>query len=242
MLTPMAIQAPRAQSTEVGRVIVKYKADSGLMHTQAMTAAGARATQMRTLGQRIGTPLVAGAGISDSMHVVFAKGLSSVELAAKLSADSEVEYAVPDRKMHRLSVPNDPLYLPTAVGSSIPKTGQWYLKPPGATTLAGTTTLSGTAPSAINAQDAWDITTGSSSIVVAVLDTGLRFDHADLQGGNVLPGYDMIASATTRPPRAPTVSTSSRATISRPRTMATAATPTPPIPATASRRRRSTPT
>jgi serine protease len=26
-----------------------------------------------------------------------------------------------------------------------------------------------------------------------VLDTGLRFDHPDLQGGNVLPGYDMIS-------------------------------------------------
>ncbi len=35
--------------------------------------------------------------------------------------------------------------------------------------------------------------------MVAVLDTGIRFDHADLlpvsQGGNVLPGYDFISSA-----------------------------------------------
>ena len=37
------------------------------------------------------------------------------------------------------------------------------------------------------------------SVVVAVLDTGVRFDHADLMrvaaGGNLLPGYDMISDA-----------------------------------------------
>lgn len=45
--------------------------------------------------------------------------------------------------------------------------------------------------SKINAPTAWNTTIGSSSVIVADLDTGIDYSHPDLQGKSV-PGYDFI--------------------------------------------------
>ncbi len=120
------------------------------------------------LGGRTGARLSAGRAISDRAQVVTATGLDSHALARKLRADADVEYAEVDQLRTWLAVPNDPLYGPAA-GTS-PSTGQWYLKAPVAPVLASISTH----------RAAWDITTGKTGIVVAVLDTGIRDDHPDL--------------------------------------------------------------
>jgi len=188
---PLPLQAPSAQSSTIARVIVKYRADSTLLRKQALSVAGQQTLQAAALGNRIGVALDAGRAITERSHVVIGRGLTSQQLAARIAAESDVEYAVADERKRIVAAPNDPLYATgpaVTVTSGGPVVGQWYLKPPGAAS-----TPANTAPAAINAEQAWDITTGSASVVVAVLDTGLRFDHPDLQGGNVLPGYDMIS-------------------------------------------------
>jgi serine protease len=85
-------------------------------------------------------------------------------LAARIAAQPGVDYAERSRRVYPLRVPNDP-YFP----------GQFYLQ-------GGNTT--------VDAVGAWDLTTGSPAVVVAVLDTGVTI-HSDL-AGRVIPGYDMV--------------------------------------------------
>jgi serine protease len=83
--------------------------------------------------------------------------------------------------------PNDPRY--ASVAAPGPAAGQWYLRAP-----------SGTVQSSINIEGAWAAVAGVTSgpVVVAVLDTGVRFDHPDLKrvadGGTLLDGYDFVTN------------------------------------------------
>jgi hypothetical protein len=47
----------------------------------------------------------------------------------------------------------------------------------------------------IQAFNAWDVTQGSSSVVIAIIDMGIKLDHPDLSS-KLLPGYDFIAPGT----------------------------------------------
>jgi serine protease len=188
---PLAPPARAAALAPVdGEVIVRFKADASTLRKHALSARAAPAVseaviaeRAQALGTRLGRTLEHRGAVSDQMQVVRSAGLSAAELAASLAADPEVEFAVPNGRMRRLAAPNDPLY-PVSTRPNGPDSGQWYLRAPTAAT-----------PSAIDIETAWARTTGSAGIVVAVLDTGVRFEHPDLQQ-RLVPGYDFVGNAT----------------------------------------------
>ncbi len=158
---------------------------------QAQTSAG----DVAALIARVGLPIATSRQFTPSMHVLFLpKTLYGADVAsalARLRADPAVKFAEVDELRHVESVtPDDPLFIPSAGAS-----GQWYLNTPSTATLM----LEGNATQDLSATDAvsaWGITTGSPGIVIADVDTGVRFDHPDLLraglGGRLLPGYDFV--------------------------------------------------
>ncbi len=159
---------PATPGPTVQHIIVKLR---------AATASTAQATGLAPLTRRAQLSLVSSRRIAGDLHVMQVEpavtGESVAATLARLRADPAVEYAEIDQRRYPHAIPDDPLY-----------TGQWYLQ------------NAGTTPSAIDAVTAWDMTTGDSGVVIADLDSGVRFDHPDLlaagAGGRLLPGYDFI--------------------------------------------------
>ena len=131
-----------------------------------------------TLSDAAGTPLhvkramVGGAWVAESLAAVDVGTAEAI--AARLEASGVVRLAAPDYPIQRAKVPNDPIYL---------HDDQWYLLD-----------VAGNPYDGIDVGHAWDITTGSASMVIAVVDGGI-VAHQDL-AGRVLPGYDFITDVT----------------------------------------------
>ncbi|MGC8834061.1 MAG: S8 family serine peptidase [Armatimonadota bacterium] len=86
---------------------------------------------------------------------------AELKTAGKLQKDIRVEYAEPDHYVHELLIPNDPLF-----------SRQWHL-------------------SLVDCPGAWDIATGSSDIIIAILDTGIDLTHPEFTG-KLVAGYNAL--------------------------------------------------
>jgi serine protease len=180
---PARAAATAATGTE--QVIVRWRAGVGPARERIAQAAGGEAAaplrMARPLALRHGIALADGASVDARTQVVRVAAGQVDALLARLAIDPEVEWVEVDQRQQLTRVvPNDPLYGP-GQDPPYPMVGQWFLRAPAAGALA-----------AIDAEAAWARTRGHSDIVVAVLDTGVRFDHPDL-AGKLVPGYDFVS-------------------------------------------------
>jgi len=153
--------------------LIKFKAGVALAVSD-VTASGADVATnaaslnglLSALGVTSARPLFAGdgdvlaaqsgaarpAGLERIYRVQWTSTIPVEHAVAALAADAAVEYAEPDYIARPARTPNDPEYA-----------SQWALPK-------------------INAPAAWDVTTGSDSVVIALIDSGVDTTHPDFAG------------------------------------------------------------
>jgi subtilisin family serine protease len=156
---------PATQSTTVGRdgtpafvpgeVIVRYR--SGV-------DAGARSAVRNAEGLGLQERLpIAGVELLD-----LPRHVSPMAATRALEHLPDVRYAQPNYLRQPTALPNDPRFNQLW---GLNNTGQAVNGEPG-----------GNVDADIDAPEAWNLTTGKTGIKVAVVDTGVAYDHPDLQG------------------------------------------------------------
>jgi len=99
-------------------------------------------------------------------RLVKLEGSRTVSQAVKeYQRESAVSYAEPNYIVHAFAIPNDPFY-----------SQLWGLKNTGQMVNG----ITGKAGADIKTEPAWAMTTGSTSVVVGIVDTGVDYTHPDL--------------------------------------------------------------
>jgi len=159
-------QQAHEPASRTNRIIIKFKDTTGPLSTES------EPREVQRLNASLGMKmkyLRTMDGDAQILELSERLPLEQVQaLSQQLMTLPEVEYAEPDKIFHYTLTPNDPQY-----------TSQWHYK--------GTW--------GINAPAAWNITTGLSTTIIAVVDTGIT-NHADLNGRTV-PGYDFVGDVPT---------------------------------------------
>ena len=149
--------SPLFKEYQPGIVIVKLKSQKGMLHKiDAAQILQSLQTKYRIFSpQRTfeTTSLKKKQGI-DELNRVYTyhvdEATDIIALARRIASDPAVEYAQPNYVLKATSYPDDPLY---------PQIYQLGI---------------------VKAVQAWDIQKGDSSVVIAIIDTGVDWDHPDL--------------------------------------------------------------
>ena len=103
--------------------------------------------------------------VTGAHHVRLPRGMTVKEALEIYRDDPEVEYAEPNYYRHTSVTPDDTYF-----------NWLWGLNNTGQRVNG----ISGTPDADIDAPEAWDITEGSSDMIIAIVDTGVDYDHPDL--------------------------------------------------------------
>ncbi|RMF59170.1 MAG: hypothetical protein D6748_07050, partial [Calditrichaeota bacterium] len=118
-------------------------------------------------------------GLSRTYLLKFPSSMDVIELTNALARLPEIVYAEPNRIMHITSSPNDSLF-PL----------QWALENSGQA-IAFDGSRVGVRDSDIDMAEAWEVSTGSSSVILSIIDSGIDYTHPEFSG-RIIPGFDFV--------------------------------------------------
>ena len=142
-----------------GQLLVRYQLPVGALSSVGSELESAYLSLASAVQQGFGLTLLNVGSPYGPDLVQVPLGHDVEALAALLSADPRVKYAEPNFFLYPLATPNDPLL-----------TQQWNMLDFGL-------------------PQAWELETGSDSVTIAIIDTGVDTGHEDL-AGRLLPGCD----------------------------------------------------
>ncbi|WP_199031372.1 S8 family serine peptidase [Ralstonia sp. ASV6] len=165
----------------VTQLIVKEKATTpGALNLQSISAGGvsnpADAVTVQRWSATAQLPMTYKRAMSGGAHVVTLPRIMTLAdaqtVAQRMEASGQFEYVSPDRILRPMALATDPLF-----GQ------QWNLMP--RASVAG----------GANVTSAWDTTTGTPTVGIGIVDTGIRADHADFAGTNFGIGRNFVSSS-----------------------------------------------
>jgi subtilisin family serine protease len=118
-------------------------------------------------------------GLDRIFLVRYSSGISPLEAARLFAGSQDLVYAEPNGIVRALLTPNDPTF-PL----------QWAHNNTGQAVRFGGGTV-GTPDCDTDSPEAWDLQTGSPSLILSIVDTGIDAGHPEF-AGRVLPGFDFV--------------------------------------------------